>query len=93
MTVTTAYIKSSQTSLAVAQQRLPMADVPLTLDSCTIPGLRYSNFWLTNSRLVKLLLAFASTVIPGFSLLEIHVQDFYFLLNVYVFWNWAFSPT
>jgi hypothetical protein len=33
----------------------------------------------------KLLLAFASTVIPGFSLLEIHDQDFYSLLDMYAF--------
>jgi hypothetical protein len=29
------------------------------------------------SQLVKLLLAFASTVIPGFSAFEIHDQDFF----------------
>jgi hypothetical protein len=40
---------------------------------------------------VKLLLAFASTVIPGFSLLEIHDQDFYSLLDMYVFQNGASS--
>jgi hypothetical protein len=34
---------------------------------------------------VKLLLAFAITVIPGFSRLEIRDQDFYCLLNMYVF--------
>jgi hypothetical protein len=34
--------------------------------------------------LVKLL-AFASTVIPDFSLLEIHNQGFYSLLDMYVF--------
>jgi hypothetical protein len=31
---------------------------------------------------VKLLLAFASTIIPGFSLLEIHDQDFYSLPDI-----------
>jgi hypothetical protein len=36
-------------------------------------------------RSVKLLLAFASTVIPGFILLEIHDQDFCFLLDMYVY--------
>jgi hypothetical protein len=35
------------------------------------------------SRSVKLQLAFASRAITGFSLLEIHDQDFYFLLNIY----------
>jgi hypothetical protein len=33
---------------------------------------------------VKLLLAFTSTDIPGFSFLEIHDQDFYSLLDMYV---------
>jgi hypothetical protein len=42
---------------------------------------------------VQLLLAFASTVIPGFSLLEIHDQDFYSLLNMYVFQNGASYST
>jgi hypothetical protein len=36
-----------------------------------------------------LLLAFANTVIPGFSLLEIHDQDFCSLLDMYVFRNGA----
>jgi hypothetical protein len=42
---------------------------------------------------VKFLLAFASTVIPGFSLLEIHDQDFYSLLDMDVFQNGASSST
>jgi hypothetical protein len=47
----------------------------------------------TNSfgRSVKLLLLFASTVTPGFSLLEIHDQDFYSLLDTYMFQNGASS--
>jgi hypothetical protein len=44
-------------------------------------------------RSVKLLLAFASTVIPGFSLLEIHDQDFYCIPDMYVFRNGASSST
>jgi hypothetical protein len=40
---------------------------------------------LSVSQSVKLMLAFSSTVIPGFSLLEIHDQDFYSLLDMYVF--------
>jgi hypothetical protein len=44
-------------------------------------------------RLVEFLLAFASTVIPGFSLLEGHDQDFYSLLDMYVFRNGASSST
>jgi uncharacterized membrane protein len=36
---------------------------------------------------VKLLLAFASTVVPGISLLEIHGQGFCSLLDTYVFRN------
>jgi hypothetical protein len=43
--------------------------------------------------LAKLLLAFANTVSPGLSLLEIHDQDFYSLLDMYVFENGAFSST
>jgi hypothetical protein len=46
---------------------------------------------LLASESVKLLLAFASTVIPGFSLLVINDQDFYSLLEMYVFQNWAKS--
>jgi hypothetical protein len=38
-------------------------------------------------RLVKLLLTFDSTVIPGFSLLKMHDQHFYSLLDRYVFGN------
>jgi hypothetical protein len=41
---------------------------------------------------VKLLLAFTSTVIPGFSLLKVHDQDLYALLEVYMFQNGA-SPS
>jgi hypothetical protein len=40
-TVTTAHINNSESSLAVAQQRLPTLDVPLTLASQTLPGLSY----------------------------------------------------
>jgi hypothetical protein len=39
------------------------------------------------SRMVKLLLTFASTVIPRFSLLEIHDQDFSSFLDMHVFIN------
>jgi hypothetical protein len=38
---------------------------------------------------VKLLQAFTSTVIPCFSLLQIHDQVFYSLLEVYIFQNGA----
>jgi hypothetical protein len=41
--------------------------------------------------LINLLLVFASTAIPGFSLLEIHDQDFCSLLNIYMLRNWASS--
>jgi hypothetical protein len=40
---------------------------------------------------VKLLLVFRSTVIPGSSLLRIHDQDFYSLLDMYMFQNGASS--
>jgi hypothetical protein len=36
-------------------------------------------------------MAFASTVIPAFSLFEIHDQDFCSLVEMYVFRNWASS--
>jgi hypothetical protein len=51
--------------------------------------------WLRRSvgRSVKLLLVFASTVVPGLSLLEIHDQDFYSLLDMYVFRNGVSSST
>jgi hypothetical protein len=40
---------------------------------------------LVSQSVKLLLLAFASTVIPGFSLLEIHDKDFHSLLNMYMF--------
>jgi hypothetical protein len=40
---------------------------------------------------VKLPLAFANTVVPGFSLVEIHDQEILSLLDMYVFRNFAFS--
>jgi hypothetical protein len=42
---------------------------------------------------IKLLLAFTSVVIPGFSLLRIHNQDFCYLLDMYMFRNEASSST
>jgi hypothetical protein len=53
-------------------------------------------FWTAGrsvGRSVKLLLAFTSTVIPGFILLEIHDQHFYSLLDIDVFRNGASSST
>jgi hypothetical protein len=44
-------------------------------------------------RSVKFLLDFASTVIPGFRLLEIRDQDFYSASDMYVFRNGASSST
>jgi hypothetical protein len=44
-------------------------------------------------QLVRVLLAFATAVIPGFSLLEIHDQDFCSLLDMYVLRNGASSST
>jgi hypothetical protein len=38
----------------------------------------------SDGRSVKLLLVFASAVIPGFSLFEVHDQDFYSLLDMHV---------
>jgi hypothetical protein len=44
-------------------------------------------------RLVKLLLVFVSTVIPGFSVLETRDEDLYSHLVIHMFRNWASSPT
>jgi hypothetical protein len=52
-----------------------------------------SRNWLSVGGSVKLLLIFDSTVIPGFSLLEIHDEDFCSLLDVYVFRNGTSSST
>jgi hypothetical protein len=41
--------------------------------------------------LVKLLLAFGSTVIPGFNLFEIHVKDFCSFLDMNMFQSWDSS--
>jgi hypothetical protein len=100
ITVTTTHIKPSQSSLAVAWQRLPTADVTLPLGFRTVLGLGYQILTSHNcnsqpteltqpqlGRSVKLLLVFVSTVISGFSLLEIHDQDFYSLLDIFVFRN------
>jgi hypothetical protein len=46
---------------------------------------RLLRFEIEVGRSVKLLLTFASTVIPGFSLFEIHDQDFYSLLDMYMY--------
>jgi hypothetical protein len=55
------------------------------------------NWWSVSLQLVgqsvKLLQAFASTVIPSFTLLQIHDQDFYSLLHMNLFRNEAFSST
>jgi hypothetical protein len=48
---------------------------------------KYTRLIVSVDRSFKLLLAFGSTVIPGFSLLEIYDQDFYFLLDMYVLLN------
>jgi hypothetical protein len=44
-------------------------------------------------RLVKLLLAFTSTTTSGFSLLKIHDQNVYDVLDMYVFRNGASTPS
>jgi hypothetical protein len=76
-TVTTAHIKTSQSSPAVAWQRLPKAEIPLPPGSRILPGFSYqlltfhfsllttSIFNRLNSLSSKLLLVLASTVILG----------------------------
>jgi hypothetical protein len=56
-------------------------------------GVTLLAFSFAVGRSVRLLLVFASTVNAGFSLLEIHDQDFCCLLDVYVFRNGASSST
>jgi hypothetical protein len=73
-------------ALSASMLTLLLASECLTTNS--LPSCRLSVSWS-----VKLLLSFASTVIPGFSLLENHDQEFYFLLDMYVFWNGAASST
>jgi hypothetical protein len=58
------------------------------------PRVLYENTEITLNALntylsVKLLLGFASRVIPSFSLLEINNQEFYSLLDMYVLRNEA----
>jgi hypothetical protein len=99
ITATTVHIKSSQFTMSsplVAWWRI------LTVPSASVlTFLPAGDCFTTNSlfqlstlgRSVKLLLAFASTVIPGFSLLEIHYQYFYSLLDMHMFRNGASSST
>jgi hypothetical protein len=47
--------------------------------------------FLVSGQSVKLLLTFDSSLIQGYSLLEIHEQDLYSLLDMYVFRNGASS--
>jgi hypothetical protein len=65
--------------------------LPMTVHSLTI----IDPHWLDRSAgwSVKLLLAYTSTVIPGFRLLENHDQDSYSPLDMYVFWNGIFIST
>jgi hypothetical protein len=74
----------------LSHNRLRLGLRCLPADYLYITNSLYSRLpcWLL---LVKLLLDFASTVIPGFSLLEIHDQDFYSLSDMYVFRNGASS--
>jgi hypothetical protein len=58
---------------------------------CCDNGNSYFNLYKVIGRLVKLLLVFASAVIPVFSLLEIHDQDIYSLLDMRAFRNGASS--
>jgi hypothetical protein len=90
ITLTTAHIKSSQSSLAVVWWRLPTADVPLTLGSRIVPGLSYQILTSHNCNSLsylsgKLLLALDSTVILGSEsrgLTSLGVVQFYSDLSV-----------
>jgi hypothetical protein len=70
---------------AVKPHLVPKTRFLLLSDSCA--------FRRSVDRSVKLVLAFVSTVITVFSLLEIHCQAFYSLLDMHVFRNRAFSLT
>jgi hypothetical protein len=65
----------------------------LGLPASGLNSTRLATGWLSVGPSVKLLLVFASTVIPGFSLHEIHNQDLYSLLDMYVFRNGTSSST
>jgi hypothetical protein len=68
---------------------------PLTGDISGLPS-SCGRTWpsrLGSGRSVKLLLAFASTIISGLNLLEIHDQDLYSLLDMFMFINEASSST
>jgi hypothetical protein len=99
ITVTTSNIKSAQFtmySLLVAWWRISTMSSASVLTLFLAGDCLTTNSFLqlsTLGRSVKLLLAFANTLIPCFSFLEIHDQDFYSLLDMYVFRNGASSST
>jgi hypothetical protein len=57
----------------------------LTTHSHSQPPIHNQSVGRSVGQSVKFLLVFTSTVIPGFSLLEICDQDFYSLLDTYMF--------
>jgi hypothetical protein len=65
--------------------------LPPTTRRATVEVFEPSLVGRSVGRYVKLLMAFASTIILGFALLEVHDQDFYFLLGMYVFRNGSSS--
>jgi hypothetical protein len=103
ITVTTTHIKSSQSSLAVAWQRLQrrtfhflwipvLSSASATRFSLLTTATLNQLNWLNHNSVGRLNCCwFSSAVISGFSLLEIHDQDFYSLLDIYVFRNGASS--
>jgi hypothetical protein len=63
------------------------------VQNCSRPQLPASNSNSSHGRSVKLQLAFASTIIPVFSRIENHDQDFYSHLHVYMCQNGEVSST
>jgi hypothetical protein len=87
--ITIGHTRSSQSVTVFTSRGLVAASSDRYSPSCGFPKLSLSSatsfsqqlnpsgYLTATSQLVKLLLAFASTAIPGFSLLEIHDQDFF----------------
>jgi hypothetical protein len=97
--ITTALTKSSQSGVPGNKlQQRPLLLISLLAGNGLTPNPLLQMYlhildWLKVGQSVKLLLAFASTVVPGFSLLEIHDQDFCSLLDMQVVRNGASLST
>jgi hypothetical protein len=73
-----------ESSLAVARLQLPTMHIPQLLYSCPYWLVTASQVTTFFGRSFRLLLAFTSTDIAGFSLLKIRDQEFCSLPDIYV---------